>query len=317
MAYYLGLDTSNYTTSASIYNSETNEMLMKKKLLPVKQGECGLRQSDAVFHHVQQLPQIIEELFEGFNGTLSAIGVSSKPRDNEGSYMPCFTVGYGTAKALAVSMKIPIYTFSHQNGHIAAALYSAGCTELIGQKFIAFHVSGGTTEAVVVEPDSDNSFRPTLVAKTLDLNAGQLIDRVGVMLGLQFPCGSELEKLAFRNNEPIKAKATLKGCDCCLSGIENICRRAYNEGKPKEYVSALCLAYVEKTISSMCSTLLEKYGKLPVLFAGGVMSDSIIKEELNKKFDAYFAQPAFSADNASGTAYLCYLKNNINVKERS
>ncbi len=312
MAYYLGIDTSNYTTAASIYDSDTNEMLMKKKLLPVKQGECGLRQSDAVFHHVQQLPQIIDELFEGFSGTLSAIGVSSKPRDAEGSYMPCFTVGYGTAKALSSALNVPLYTFSHQNGHIAAAVYSAGCTELLGQRFLAFHVSGGTTEAVIVEPDKENVFKNELAAKTLDLNAGQLIDRVGVMLGLSFPCGCEIEKLALENKEQIKAKATLKECDCCLSGIENICRRAFDEGRTKQYISALCLSYVEKTISSMCSSLLKKYGDLPVVFAGGVMSDSIIKEELKKKFDPFFADPVFSADNASGTAFLCYLKN-INI----
>ena len=150
--------------------------------------------ADAVFHHVQQLPQIIDELFEGFSGTLSAIGVSSKPRDAEGSYMPCFTVGYGTAKALSSALNVPLYTFSHQNGHIAAAVYSAGCTELLGQRFLAFHVSGGTTEAVIVEPDKENVFKNELAAKTLDLNAGQLIDRVGVMLGLSFPCGCGIER---------------------------------------------------------------------------------------------------------------------------
>lgn len=311
MSYYLGIDTSNYTTSAALYDSETATVIHKKKLLPVKQGECGLRQSDAVFHHVQQLPQMIEELFREFDGEITAVGVSSKPRDAEGSYMPCFTVGYGTAKSLASILKVPLYSFSHQNNHIAAALYSSKHTELVGEKFLAFHVSGGTTEAVIVQPDQDTVFQVELVAETLDLNAGQLIDRVGVMLGLGFPCGRELEQLALRSTAKIKARATLKGTDCCLSGIENICRKAYESGMSKEDVSAMCLQYVEKTVSGMCEKLLEQYGQMPIIFAGGVMSDKIIKDSLSEKFKAYFAEPEFSADNAAGTAFLCYLKHKV------
>lgn len=311
MPYFLGIDTSNYTTSASVFDSDSGTMLMQKKLLPVKQGECGLRQSDAVFHHVQQISQVTKELFERFDGEICATGVSSRPRDAEGSYMPCFTVGLMIANVLSSVNRIPCYTFSHQSGHIAAALYSADRTELMNRDFLAFHVSGGTTEALYVRPDSENIFNITLAAKTLDLNAGQLIDRVGVMMGLGFPCGAELEKLAAENTEKVNGlKISLKGADCCLSGIENICRKVYDDGRSKEYVSALCLAYVEKTISGMCSILLEKYGDIPVVFAGGVMSDSIIRNSLSQSFKASFAKPEYSADNASGIAYMCSIKHN-------
>ena len=311
MSYYLGIDTSNYTTSAAVYDDEKKVIVHRKKLLPVRQGECGLRQSDAVFHHVQQLPQIIDELFSEFHGDITAIGVSAKPRDVEGSYMPCFTVGHGTAKILSSVMKVPLYEFSHQNGHIAAALYSSKKTELIGERFLAFHVSGGTTEAVIVQPDNENIFHVELAAKTLDLNAGQLIDRIGVMLGLGFPCGKELEKLAVKSTAQIKAKATLKDTDCCLSGIENVCRKAFESGMSKEDVSLLCLKYVEKAVSGMCERVIKKYGEMPVIFAGGVMSDKIIKDSLSGKFTAYFADPEFSADNAGGTAFLTCLKHKL------
>lgn len=312
MPYYLGIDTSNYTTSAALY-SDQNCMIHRKKLLPVKPGECGLRQSDAVFHHVQQLPGVIDELLSDSEYEITAIGVSSVPRNVENSYMPCFTVGLSVARILAKSLNVPLYTFSHQSGHIAAAVFSAGCTELLRKKFLAFHVSGGTTEAVIVEPHSERIIKETLAAKTLDLNAGQLIDRVGVMLGLSFPCGIELEKLALKNKFDVpKVRATLKGSDCCLSGIENICRKTYENGASKEETAALCLEYIEKTLEEMCASLLKKYGNIPVVFAGGVMSDVIIKEQLLKKFNAYFAQPEFSSDNAVGTALLCSImhKNN-------
>ena len=227
MPYFLGIDTSNYTTSAAIYSAE-NGIVHKKMLLPVKQGECGLRQSDAVFHHVRQLPLVISSLLEGFEGDITAIGVSAKPRDAEGSYMPCFTVGLGTAKILSKTMRIPLYEFSHQSGHIAAAAYSSGNIGLLKREFLAFHVSGGTTEAVIVTPDSERIISETIAAKTLDLNAGQLIDRVGVMLGLGFPCGMELERLAAANTAKLpKVKSTLKGCDMNLkSGHHYTARRS-------------------------------------------------------------------------------------------
>ena len=315
MPSFLGIDTSNYTTSAAIYNTE-NGMIHAKKLLPVKNGECGLRQSDAVFHHIQQLPEIIEKVFSQYKGKIDAIGVSSKPRDVEGSYMPCFTVGLSTAKILSSVLNVPLYTFSHQSGHIVAALFSAEKTDLIDKSFLAFHVSGGTTEAVLVEPNNEKIFSTQLVAKTLDLNAGQLIDRVGVMLGLSFPCGRELEQLALKNTEKISAKATLKGADCCLSGVENICRKMYENGSSKEKISASCLLYVEKALDEMCKKLLAEYGNIPVLFAGGVMSNSIIKAHLSKKYNAYFAEPQFSADNAAGTALLtsiCHIRKSNNI----
>ena len=311
MSFYLGIDTSNYTTSAAIYDSESGKMLRCKKLLPVRQGECGLRQSDAVFHHVQQLPQMISEITRDFSGEICAIGVSSVPRDAEGSYMPCFTVGTAAAEILSSVMRIPLYKFSHQSGHIAAALYSSKKTELIEKKFLAFHVSGGTTEGVIVTPDKNRIFTAELAARTLDLNAGQLIDRIGVMLGLSFPCGAALEQLAVRNERKLKVRPTLKGADCCLSGIENICRREFESGESAEYIAALCLEYVEKTVEGMCRALLEQRGMMQVLFAGGVMSDRLIRNKLEKEFEAYFAEPEFSADNACGTAFLCFLKHKM------
>ena len=314
MSYYLGIDTSNYTTSAAIYSPE-NGMQHRKMLLPVKDGECGLRQSDAVFHHVQQLPLVIEELMSGFEGKIEAVGVSSRPQNAEGSYMPCFTVGHSTARVLAKTLNVPLYTFSHQSGHIAAALFSADCPELWDKRFLAFHVSGGTTEAVLVEPDGEASFSERLAAKTLDLNAGQLIDRVGVMMGLAFPCGREMERLAssFSGKLP-KVRATLKGADCCLSGIENICRRKYEGGASREETAAYCLKYVEKTILAMGTELVREFGSLPVLFAGGVMSDRLIRRSLSESFDSYFAEPEFSADNAAGIALLCMKKHNKNKR---
>lgn len=306
MALYLGIDTSNYTTSTALYDSESNTVIQQKKLLPVKEGQLGLRQSDAVFHHTAQLHTLFSQLVKDVDTSrISAIGVSTRPRPVDGSYMPCFTVGENSAKMLSDVLKKPLYTFSHQEGHIAAALYSAQKNDLFEKDFLAFHVSGGTTEAVLAK-GFGTGFELELVANTLDLNAGQAVDRVGLLLGLAFPCGKELEKLALSFNGKIKARPTLKGCDCCLSGVENLCKKMLTDGKSHEEIAAFCLEYIKQSLSLMTEKLIEKYGRLPLVYAGGVMSNSIIRKEFTQKFGAFFAQPEFSTDNAAGIAVLAH-----------
>ena len=310
MSVYLGIDTSNYTTSVCLYDSESGEVISRRKLLPVRQGEKGIRQSEAVFHHNSQLPDMFAQAFDGFEGDIAAIGVSYAPRTVEGSYMPCFTVGVSAAEILSSVIKRPIYRFSHQQGHIAAALYSINRLDMLNERHIAFHVSGGTTEVLLVN-GSESFLSTEVIGQTLDLNAGQLIDRVGVMLGLPFPCGKELEKLALQCEEPIKIKPCIKGFDCCLSGGENTAAKMLSEGKSPAYIARFAIEYVSKTIQEMSERVREEYGNLPIVYAGGVMSDSIIRDALQSRFDCLFALPEYSSDNAAGIAVLASVKDNI------
>ncbi len=313
MSKYIGIDTSNYTTSVCLFDSDSNTVIQKRKLLPVSKGELGLRQSDAVFHHTQQLPTLFEELFDEASvkpSDIKAVGASFTPRKIEGSYMPCFTVGSGVARVLSASLNVPLYELSHQQGHIAAALYSTGRLDLLNKRFLAFHVSGGTTDALLVNDEVTNDILPVkLVGKTLDLNAGQLVDRVGLMLDCTFPCGKELESLALSYNEKIKANPTIKGNDCCLSGVENICKKAFDTTQDKSYVSALCLKHIEETLYKMTENIISQYGEMPVIFAGGVMSNSIIRKNLTSRLDCTFCEPEFSTDNACGIAVLTSILN--------
>lgn len=303
MALVLGIDTSNYTTSAAIFDTETNTIEQAKKLLPVKSGDCGIRQSDAVFHHTKQLPDIISSL--DFSGRkIDAVSVSSTPRECEGSYMPCFLAGVSVARSISAVNGIPLYSFSHQQGHIAAAAFGSESCELLNSPFIAFHVSGGTTEALLVKPQQSSFIKAQLIAETTDLNAGQLVDRIGVMLGLQFPCGIELERLAKGYTKDIKVKPSLKGANCSLSGFENKITKIYKDTNDKAYTAAFTLKVISSTLIAMTDALLENYGNLPLLFAGGVMSNQIIRQDILKRFNAKFAPPQFSADNAAGIAYL-------------
>ncbi len=303
MSHYLGIDTSNYTTSASIYDSDNDRVYSYKKLLPVADNAVGLRQSDAVFSHIKQLSQVMAELFQDNNFDIKAVCASTRPRSVEGSYMPAFLVGDMVASSIACVKNAKRYSCSHQEGHIVAALHAVGKMELLQREFYAFHISGGTTECLLVKP-CGNLFEVELVAKTLDLNAGQLVDRIGVMLGLAFPCGKELEKLSLSCNESFKIKPVFKGLDCHLSGVQNQCEDMKKQGKSDEYIARYVIEYIKAVIDTMTQKVLQTYGKKPLLYAGGVMSNSIVKEHIISKFGGFFAEPQFSTDNASGVAII-------------
>ncbi len=300
MAFYLGIDTSNYTTSCAVFDSEKGTVRQLKRLLPVKPGELGLRQSDAVFHHTVAVPELLKELFDGFDGEISAVGVSDVPVRQEGSYMPCFLAGVSAATAVSAAGKLPLYKYSHQQGHLMAALYSADKTELFGTQFLAFHVSGGTTQLLLV----DGALDAKIIAASSDLKAGQAVDRVGVMLGFPFPAGKYVDELAQKSDKKYKINIKLKDGNCSLSGVENKCKKMLEAGESPEDICRFCIDYILTALYKMSLWAREKYGDLPLLFSGGVMSNSIIKKELTESLGAYFAEPEFSSDNAAGIAIL-------------
>lgn len=303
---FLGVDTSNYTTSLALA-CEGKILANVKKLLPVKEGECGLRQSDALFAHVKNLPEVSAVLAEQMEGlTVGGVGVSYRPRNQEGSYMPCFLAGVASAELVAATSSAPLYRFSHQCGHLRAALYSAGQDALAQRAFGAFHISGGTTEMLLVRP-SENGFSAEIVGGTRDLNAGQLVDRIGVMLGLAFPCGAALEALALTNTKKIPCrKVRSENGYVHLSGVENIVRKLYDETGDAALCAAFLLDYLAKAVIEMSRDLRLMAGEdVPIVYAGGVMSNTVIRAAVERTLaNVFFAEPAFSTDNAAGIALL-------------
>ncbi len=306
---YIGIDTSNYTTSAAVCDKEGRVLANMKIPLPVKEGQRGLRQSDAVFEHTRNMPHLMAELQDFLskgNYHPRGVGVSATPRDAEDSYMPCFLAGVSAASAFGAAADLPIHRFSHQNGHIMAALYSSGAAEqLIEKPFLAFHVSGGTTEVLLVRP-KDGGFDVVLVGETDDINAGQAIDRVGVAMGLSFPCGKELEQLAAAyEGKMYHHPVCVRGGRCSLSGAENIALRILKETEDKQAAAAFLFDFIGNTLVAMGADILFRTGEMPVLFAGGVMANRLMRNKLSAHFEAFFAEPEFSADNAAGIALLC------------
>ena len=300
----IGIDTSNYTTSIAYFDGINGENC--SRLLPVKQGELGLRQSDAVFAHIKSLPELSGRLFSNVRmEAITAVGVSTRPRAVEGSYMPCFMVGYSHAKLLSDFLNVPLIEVSHQQGHVAASLWSAAHMELMKQPHLAWHLSGGTTELLLVEPEGKN-VRCTKIGGTTDISAGQLIDRTGQLLELPFPSGKHLDAISKEATMKETFKVKCSNMEFSLSGVQNKVQQFHaTHGNPAE-TAGFALRCVAKAVYSATEQALKAYPGLRVVFSGGVASNSMLREVL-KPLDPIFSPPQYATDNAMGVAVLTFL----------
>ena len=299
----IGFDTSNYTTSIAYFEGNDGENC--SKLLPVKAGELGLRQSDAVFHHTKSLPELSGRLFSNVGlSDVTAIGVSTRPRAVDGSYMPCFMVGYSHAKLLADALHVPLVECSHQQGHVAASLWSAGRLDLMDTPHLAWHLSGGTTELLLVEPDGKN-VKCTKIGGTTDISAGQLIDRTGQLLGLPFPAGKHVDALSKDAVNKDLFKVKCPGIEFSLSGVQNKVNAYYEGCLNATETAGYALRCVCHAVYTATKNAMQTYPGLPVVFSGGVASNAMLREKI-KPLDPIFAKPEFSTDNAMGVAVLAY-----------
>ena len=299
----IGIDTSNYTTSVAYFDGVSGENC--SRLLPVKQGELGLRQSDAVFAHIKSLPELSGRLFSNVRAdAITAVGVSTRPRAVEGSYMPCFMVGYSHAKLLSDSLGVPLIEVSHQQGHVAASLWSAGCMELMDQPHLAWHLSGGTTELLLVEPEGKN-VRCTKIGGTTDISAGQLIDRTGQLLELPFPSGKHLDALSKEAVMKDTFRVKCAEMQFSLSGVQNKVQQFHATHNAPAETAAYALRCVAKAVYLASEQALKAYPGLRIVFSGGVASNSMLRQVL-APLDPVFSPPQFATDNAMGVAVLTH-----------
>ena len=299
----IGFDTSNYTTSVAWFDGTDGENC--SKLLPVKQGELGLRQSDAVFAHIKSLPELSGRLFSNIDpASIQAVGVSTKPRAVEGSYMPCFMVGYTHAKTLADLLKVPLIEVSHQQGHVAASLWSAKRLDLMDTAHLAWHLSGGTTELLLVEPEGKN-VRCSRIGGTTDISAGQLIDRTGQLLQLPFPSGKHLDILRADAELTETFQVKCQAMEFSLSGVQNKVQQFHQRVQSPAETAAYALRCVSAAVYRATQNALKAYPGLPVVFSGGVASNSLLRSVM-QPLDPLFCAPEYSTDNAMGVAVLTY-----------
>jgi len=304
----LGIDTSNYKTSVAMTDTEGNIICNYQEFLEVKKGERGLRQSNALFQHVMKLPELIEKAMAHVDPeSIVSVAVSDKPRPVEGSYMPVFNAGVSTARVIGASLHLPVQHYSHQEGHIEAVrFYSPMRTE---RTLICFHFSGGTSEALLVEEQSDARLQIERIGGSKDLAFGQVLDRLGVVLGMSFPSGHEMDEIACRTTMEtpnILPKIKCQDGYINLSGIETKCQRSIGTVSDDQLI-LMTFQRLAEAIETMTIQLAHKYKIKKFLFAGGVSSSQYIRTYLRSRLtdlEICFGDPALSTDNAVGIALL-------------
>ena len=299
----IGIDTSNYTTSIASFNGLNGTNC--SRLLPVKLGELGLRQSDAVFSHIKSLPELSDRLFSDIEEkSLDAVGVSTRPRAVEGSYMPCFMVGYSHAKLLSDAFHVPLITVSHQQGHVAAALWSAGRLDLMDRPHLAWHLSGGTTELLLVKPEGKNVVC-TKIGGTTDISAGQLIDRTGQLLQLPFPSGKYLDVLSTQSKRQDVFLVKCENSFFSLSGVQNKVQQYHEKNASPADTASFALRCIASAVFKATQQAIQQYPNCTVVFSGGVASNSMLRQVM-QPLHPVFAEPQYSTDNAMGVAVLAH-----------
>ncbi|MCE5189633.1 MAG: O-sialoglycoprotein endopeptidase [Eubacteriales bacterium] len=303
---FLGVDTSNYTTSVACV-SEEGIVFERRTVLSVALGERGLRQSDALFQHVLNLPPLLDELFAGIDRKqIQAIGVSAKPTAAKDSYMPVFLAGKLAASAISNALDVPLLETTHQAGHVRAAMLGKE-SELANQPFLAMHLSGGTTDLLKVTMIDGIMDSIERIGSSGDLHAGQFVDRVGVRLGLPFPSGAELERLARAAvDRSLRLPSSVKGSACSFSGQETQCRRYIEQGMASETVAYAVYDCMARTFSKMLFSAVEHTGIKAILLSGGVSGSALLRELLESRMDQtlLYAGQGLSSDNAVGVALL-------------
>lgn len=218
--------------------------------------------------------------------------------------MPCFMVGYSHAKLLSDSLNVPLIEVSHQQGHVAASLWSADRLDLMDQAHLAWHLSGGTTELLLVEPEGTN-VKCSRIGGTSDISAGQLIDRTGQLLGLPFPAGKHLDALSADAHGAELFRVKCPGLEFSLSGVQNKVQQFHEKQGSGAETAAYALRCVAYAVKKATENALKAYPGLPVVFSGGVASNSMLRSILNP-LNPIFAEPRFSTDNAMGVAVLAH-----------
>jgi len=312
--YFMGIDTSNYTTSIAVIDEENKIILDLRKILEVEKGKKGLRQQEAVFQHVNNLPELFDKVAAVIDvSKIQCISCSHKPRNIEESYMPVFNVGKGQAVILSRMLKINYYEFSHQEGHIGAGVIYNILKN--SKRFMSLHISGGTTELLMVS-NFNNCFNIEIIGGTLDISVGQLIDRIGVEMGLKFPCGKEMDFLSMTGKLlEIKVPLSIKDKTWFnLSGMENYFKKMihsniYNYEDIINTIFNVISSYLVEIIRKACKI----YNSKDILITGGVSANRIIRENLKKRLideniTPYFPDIRLCTDNAVGVAYLGKVK---------
>lgn len=313
----LGIESSCDDTSAAIING--NKILSNIAAnQTVHQEYGGVVPELASRAHQQNIIPVVEKSFTKANiqqKDISAIGFTRGP-----GLLGSLLVGTSFAKSLAMSLDIPLIEVNHLQAHILCHFIEDANPMPPKFPFLCLTVSGGHTMIVLVK----DYFDMEIIGKTIDDAAGEAFDKIGKIMGLDYPAGPIIDKLAKLGNPDAFTfgKPKLENYDYSFSGIKTSVlyflqkQLKDNPNFIQENVENLC-ASVQKTIIDVLMKKLEKaakdYDVKEVAIAGGVSANSGLREAMQKNveklgWNVYIPKFEYTTDNAAMIAMVAKLK---------
>jgi len=300
----LGIESSCDETSLAVYDSEKKEILAtftsSQAELHSKFG--GVVPEVASRNHILKLESLFEQCMEEANITpqdIDAIGVTNAP-----GLIGALFVGVSFAKALGYALKIPVVPVNHLSAHILAAELQH---KELKAPYLALIISGGHTHIY----DVDESYNFDLLARTIDDAAGESFDKVAKMLGLGYPGGPMIEKLAETGDEnKISLPIAIKNRpDFSFSGLKTAVLNKINDGTETEQdIAASFQKTVAETLMLKTLRMAKSIGRKKIVVAGGVACNGYIRRAFMAKtdYEVYFPSPRLCTDNGDMIAFTAH-----------
>ncbi len=258
--------------------------------------EGGIHPREAANHHVQYLPPLLKEAFEKAGvkpGELDGISFSQGP-----GLGPCLRTVATAARVLSLKLNIPLVGVNHCIAHLEIGRFSTGAEDPV-----MLYVSGGNTQIISYAAGKYRVF-----GETLDIGIGNMLDKLAREMGIPFPGGPRIEKLALRGEKYIPLPYSVKGMDMAFSGILTAAINKLGEERKED------IAYsVQETVFAMLTEVTERalthLRKDEILLAGGVARNKRLQEMLQTMADergaALYIPPGdLCVDNGAMIAYL-------------
>jgi len=305
----LGIESSCDETGVALYDSEKGllgHLLHSQVKLHASYG--GVVPELASRDHVRKLIPLIDELL-GKTGLqrrdIEAVAYTRGP-----GLVGALLVGAAAASSLAWALDVPVVGVHHMEGHLLAPMLD---TERPGFPFVALLVSGGHTQLVEVQGVG----RYRMLGESVDDAAGEAFDKTAKMLGLPYPGGPELAKLALQGNPDRfrfpRPMTDRPGLDFSFSGLKTFALNTWKDaGVQDEQLKAdICRAFEDAVIDTLaikCRRALKETGIADLVLAGGVSANMRLRERMQQELQklggrAWYPQPQFCTDNGAMIAY--------------
>ena len=264
----LGIEGTAHTIGVGIVDSNCRIFSNRYKMIASQKG--GIHPREAANHHAKHVADLINEAIK--EARLSYEDVDMVAFSQGPGLGPCLRTAATAARALSLSLNVPIIGVNHCIAHLEIGKRTTKCDDPA-----LLYVSGGNTQVIAF---SNHRYR--VFGETLDIGIGNLLDKFGRIIGLPFPSGPEIEKLAQKGREIVKLPYSVKGMDVAFSGILTAASNLYKKGHS---IEELCYSLQEVTfamLTEVTERAMAHVDKDEVLLGGGVAQNKRLQKMIDE-----------------------------------